>query len=171
MNAKSEQFTDLQRKNMEAGMKLAKMSLDNSQRIVALQVEVAKELFQDGIESARALAAAKDPQQAIALQTKYAQEAAKKMVETAQEIADINNASRAELNQLLTDQFSNGGKDMMAAFQTFFTAMPGQNANMMDTMKQAMSTATGAFEQLTQASSSAFAHAGGATKASSSKKK
>lgn len=167
MNAKSEQFTDLQRKNMEAGMKLAQMSLDNSQRIVALQVEAAKKLFQGSLENAKALASAKDPQQAIALQTQYAQDAAKKMMETAQEIAEISSASRAELSHLVTEQLAHGSKDMMTAFQSFFSAIPGQNTNVMDSMKQAMSTATSAFEQFSQASTSLVS---GAAKTASKKK-
>ncbi|MFI4982087.1 MAG: phasin family protein [Nevskiales bacterium] len=169
MYTKSEQFSELQRKNMETGMKLAQMSLDNSQRIVALQVEVAKKLFQDSVENAKALAAAKDPQQAVALQTQFAQEATKRMMETAREIAEIGNASRNEFSHLLSAQLASGSKDMMSAFQSFFTALPGQNTNVIDAMKQAMSTATGAFEQFSQASS-AFTKPAAPAKAASKKK-
>jgi len=50
---------------------------------------------------------------------------------------------------------------MMASFQSFFGALPGQNTNVLDAMKQAMSTANAAFEQITQASTS-FVNAGAA---------
>lgn len=175
MYSKSEQFTELQRKNMEAGMKLAQMSLDNSQRIVALQVDVAKKLFQDSVENAKALAAAKDPQQAVALQTQFAQDATKQMMETAREIAEISNTSRAEFSHLMSEQLASGSKDMMTAFQSFFTALPGfnalpgQNTNIIDAMKQAMNKATGAFDQFAQASS-AFTTPSTHAKASAKKK-
>ncbi len=169
MYKKSEQFSELQRKNMETGIKLAKISIDSSQRIVALQVEVAKQLLQDSIENAKALVAVKDPQQAVTLQTRFAQETTKKMMEIAHEIAEISSASRAEFSHLLTEQLASGSKEMVAAFQSLFTAFPGQDSNVMDAMKQAMTTATGAFEQFAQASS-VFTKTAGAKKTSTRKK-
>ncbi len=152
MIAKPEQFSELHRKNMEAAMKLAQMSIENSQRIVALQVDVAKTLFQDSVDNAKALAAAKDPQQAIALRTHFTQETAQKMIAAAREIAEIGNNSRTEFSQLLTEQLASGSKDMMEAFQSFFGSLPGQNAHIMETMQHAMANANKAFEQITQAS-------------------
>ncbi len=156
MYQKSEQISELQRKNLEAGMKLAQMSLDNSQRIVALQVEIAKKLFQDSVENAKALTAAKDPQKALALQTQYAQETTQTMMEAARQIAEIGNASRTEFAHLLTEQFTSGGKDMMSSFQSMFGALPGKNTNVMEAMTQAMSTVTNAFEQFAKASATTF---------------
>ena len=152
MAAKPEQFSELHRKNMEAAMKLAQMSIENSQRIVALQVEVAKSLFQDSVDNAKALAAAKDPQQAVALRTHYTQETAQKMIEAAREIAEIGNDSRSEFSRLLSEQLASGSKDMMESFQSFFGSLPGQNAQVMETMQQAMAKANKAFEQISQAS-------------------
>ena len=170
MQNNTQQFTELQRKNMDAGMKLAQMSIENSQRIVALQVDAAKKLFQDSVENTKALASAKDPQQAVALQTQFAQETAKRMIETAQQITELGNASRSEFNHLLTEQLASGSQDMMASFQSFFGAIPGQNTNVLDAMKQAMSNANAAFEQITKAST-AFSNAGGAADKPASKKK
>jgi phasin family protein len=164
MQNNTQQFTELQRKNMDAGMKLAQMSIENSQRIVALQVDAAKKLFQDSVENAKALAAAKDPQQAVALQTQFAQDTAKKMMETAQKIAELGNASRTEFSHLLTEQLTSGSQDMMASFQSFFGAIPGQNSSVLDAMKKAMTNANAAFEQITQAST-AFVNAGAAKSA------
>jgi phasin family protein len=152
MANKPEQFSELHRKNMEAAMKLAQMSIDNSQRIVALQVEVAKTLFQDSVDNAKALAAAKDPQQAIALRTHFTQETAQKMIAAAREIAEIGNSSRTEFSHLLTEQLASGSKDMMESFQSYFGSLPGQSTHVMETMQQAMANANKAFEQITQAS-------------------
>ncbi|MEK7736786.1 MAG: phasin family protein, partial [Pseudomonadota bacterium] len=94
MVTKPEQFSELHRKNMEAAMKLAQMSIENSQRIITLQVEAAKQMFQESVDSAQALTSVKDPQEAAALRTRYTQETAQRMMETARRIAEIGNASR-----------------------------------------------------------------------------
>ena len=156
MVTKPEQFSELQRKNMEAAMRLAQMSIENSQRIVALQVDVAKTLFQDSVDNAKALATAQDPQQAVALRTQYTQGTTQKMIEAAREIAEIGNSSRTEFSRLMTEQLASGSKDMMEAFQSFFTSLPGQNNNVVEAMQQAMAQANKAFEQITEASANVF---------------
>ena len=156
MATKPEQFSELHRKNMEAAMKLAQMSIENSQRILALQVDAAKKLFQESVQSAKALTSVKDPQQAVALRTQYAQETAQQMMETARQIAEIGNASRTEFSHMLTEQLTNGSKDMMETFQSFFSSLPGPSGNVMETMQKAMANANQAFEQIAQASAGVF---------------
>jgi phasin family protein len=164
----TQQTTELQRKNMQAGLKLAQMSIENSQRIVALQIDAAKKLFQDSVEHAKALSAVKDPQQAINLQSQFAQDTVKKMMETAKQIAELGKSSHTDISHLLTKQLTSGSQDMMSSFHSYFGALPGQNANVLDAMKKAMTTANSAFEQITQAST-AFVNAG-ATMAAPKKK-
>lgn len=162
MAGKHEQLGELHRKNMEAAMKLAQMSIDNSQRILSLQVEAAKQMFQDSVDSAKALTAVRDQQEAVALRARYAQETAQKMMETARRIAEIGNASRAEFSHLLTEQLASGSQDMAESFKSFFSVLPGQNPDVMETMRQAMATANSAFEQIAQASTAALGKMGNA---------
>ena len=169
MAAKPEQFSELHRKNMEAAMKLAQMSIENSQRILALQVDVAKKLFQESVDSAKALTTAKDPQQAIALRSQYAQGTAQQLMDTARQIAEIGNESRTEFSHMLTEQLTSGSKDMMETFQSFFSSLPGPSGNVMENMQKAMTTANQAFEQMAEASAAAFS--GKAEKPVSKKKK
>ncbi|MFA7268888.1 MAG: phasin family protein [Sterolibacterium sp.] len=163
-----EQFSELHRKNMEAALKLARMSIANSQRIVALQADVAKKLFDESVLNAKALTSVNDPQQAAALRTQYVHDTAQQMIETARQIAEIGNASRIEFSHILTEQLASGNKDMMEAFQSLFGALPGQNGNVMDTMQKAMAAANEAFEQIAQASAAALTNM--ATKPAKKKK-
>lgn len=156
MAGKTENFSELNRKNMEAAMRLAQLSIENSQRVMALQNELARELFNDGVENARAQSGAKDPQEVLRLRAEYAQETARKMMEVAQKVATIGNESRVEFSRMLTEQLASGSQEMADAFQGFFKTLPGQNANVLEVMQQAMATANSAFEQIAQASASAF---------------
>jgi phasin family protein len=156
MTGKNEQFSELNRKNMDAAMRLAQLSIENSQRVMALQNELARELFNDGVENARAQAGAQDPQEVLRLRAEYAQETSRKVMAVAQQVAAIGNEARVEFSRMLTEQLASGSQEMADAFQGFFKAMPGQNANVMEVMQQAMATANSAFEQIAQASTAAF---------------
>ena len=153
---KNEQVGEMNRKNMEAAMRLAQLSIENSQKIMALQSELARELFQESVANAKAQGGATDPQEVLTLRTQYAQDTARKMMESAQRIAEIGNDARTEFSRLLTEQLASGSQDLMDSFQTFFKALPGQSPNVMEAMQQAMARANSAFEQISQVSSNAF---------------
>lgn len=156
MTGKTENFNELNRRHMEAAMRLAQLSIENSQRVMALQSDLARELFQQSVENARAQTTAKDPQEVLRLRAEYAQETAQKMMEAAQKVAQLGNDARIEFSRMLTEQLASGSQEMADAFQGFFKTLPGQNANILEVMQQAMATANSAFEQIAQASSAAF---------------
>lgn len=156
MAAKNDQFNELHRKNLEAAMRLAQLSIDNSQRIMALQTELAKDLFEKGVENARALTGAKDPGDLMNLRTRYAQDTTQRMMQTAQKIAEIGAEARGEFSRLLTEQLASGSHEMAEAFQAFFKSVPGGGGNAMDIFQKAMANANTAFDQISKASSVAF---------------
>ncbi len=157
MSNKNEHFSEIHRKNMEAAMRLAQLSIDNSQRIMSLQSELARELFQSSVDNAKSHTGVGAPQDIMSLRTQYAQETAQKMMETAQRIAEVGNEARTEFSRLITEQLASGSQDLMEAFQSFFKTLPGQNANMLESMQQAMATANSAFEQIAKVSGAPFA--------------
>jgi phasin family protein len=169
--ASKHEFGEIQRKNMEAAMRLAQLSIENSQRIMALQSQLARELFQDSVEQAKAHTGSTDPQDIMKLRAQFAQETTQKMVAVAQQVAEIGNTARVEFSRLLTEQLAAGSQDMVDAFQTFFKALPGQNPNLMATMQQAMSNANSAFEQMTNASRAAFENINDLSKKATSRTK
>lgn len=165
MAGKGEQFSELQRKNMDAAMRMAQLSMDNSRRIMALQTELAKEMFQSGVENAKAQTGAQDPQTMMQLRTKYAQETTQRMVEAAQQIAEISNAARAEFSRLVTEQLASGSQDMNESMQAFMKNLPGQTPNMMESFQQAIASANAAFEQISKASTAAMGNVNETAKA------
>ncbi len=175
MTNKTEQLSELQRRNMETAMQLAQLSIEDSQRVMAVQNELARELFQSSIDNARALAAAKDAEEALRLRAEYAKETARKMMGAAQRIAEIGNETRSSFARMLTEQLAAGSQEMADAFQEFLKTLPGQAPNMLEMMQQAMATANSAFEWIAKATAASFtgwseAAASAQAKASSRKK-
>ena len=164
MTAKMDQFSELHRKNMEAAMRMAQLSIENSQRIMALQSELAKEMFQSGVENAKAQTGTQDPQAMMALRAQYAQETTKRMVAAAQQIAEIGNSARAEFTRLVTEQLASGSQDLTESLQSFMKNLPGQAPNMMESFQQAIASANAAFEQITKASTAAMGSVGESVK-------
>jgi phasin family protein len=155
MTIKNE-FGEIQRKNMEAAMRLAQLSIENSQKIMALQSQLARDLLTDSLGQAKDQTGKADPMDMVAMRARYVQETTQKMLAVAQEIAEIGNHTRSEFSRLLTEQLAAGSHDMVDAFQSFFKAIPGQNSNVLESMQQAMTNANAAFEQISKATTEAF---------------
>lgn len=154
---KNDQLAELQHRNLDICMKLAQLSLDNSQRLMAMQVEIAKKLFEDGVENAKQQTSNKDPQKALSLQNQYAQEAGQTLMEASRQMAELYNASCAECAQLFTEQYASGNKDLLSSCQALFSQFPGSSNNLFESMNQAMNSLNSAFEQFAKASTTTFA--------------
>jgi phasin family protein len=154
---KTQQFNELQQKNLETYTKLAQISFDNAQRLMTLQMEITRKLFEDGLANTKAQTASKDPQQALNLQSQYAQESTQTIMDATRQLAELCNASFGECAHFLTEQYASGNKDMASSLQSLFGAMPGQNTSLVENMTQAMSTVTNAFEQFAKATTAGLA--------------
>ncbi len=166
-----DQLADMQRKNIDAAMELAQMSLENSRRIMELQVDTARTLFEDSVRNARALAAAKDPQAALALRTQFAQETSTHMMEAMRRMAEMTAASQAEFNKVLGKQMAGTSQEMMENFKKVMSVsgLPGSGEDAFATMQKAFGTARDAFDQIAKASAAAFNMGGGKGKGKSVK--
>ncbi|THF63392.1 phasin family protein [Pseudothauera rhizosphaerae] len=156
MATKQDQINELQKKNLEAATRLAQLSIENSQRILELQVATAKILFEDGVKNAKALSAAKDPKEVIELRTQYAQATTEKLLSSAREIAEIAARTQNEVGKLVGEQLSTGSSDVFEAFQKLFKGLPISDQNTLGAIQTAIDTSRTAFEQITRASTEAF---------------
>lgn len=163
MASQSDQFTDIPRKALDVAMRLAQLSIENSQRIMALQVDTARTIFEQSIENTRAMTSVQDPKAALDLRTDYARATTDKLMEAARQLAQIASDTQNQFAKMMGDQFSGGSKDMMDMVQKIFSFNPsaGQAVqSAMSSLQQAMDTSRGAFEQLTKVSTETMSNLG-----------
>lgn len=166
---KNDQITDMQRKGMETAKQMAQLSIENSQRILALQTELAQELLKDGVASAKSLLEAKDPQEMLALQSRYAQEMAQKLVAATQKVSAVGKQAHEQLASLVKNQIEEGGGGVPNVFKDFLKVPQTANPDFAKVLQQAMATANQAFEQMAKASTAAFSSMGEAAQQSGKK--
>lgn len=158
MTTKTDQtVAAIQKKNLEATMALAQLSIDGSQRILQLQAEAARSLFEDGVAGAKALAAAASPQEAADLRMRYAQQTAQKMLECSRNVAAITAELQGAMAKMITSQFNQGGQEMMEAFQEMMKGMPMNPQAATEAMQNSFESARKALEQVAKVSGEAFA--------------
>lgn len=157
MSNKSEEVVSvMQKKNLDAAVRLAQLSIENSQRILQMQMSIAKELFEDGVANAQALAQVKTPQEAMELRTRYAQQAAEKMFACSRGIADVTSEVQTEMGKLVSQQLSSGSHEMIEAMQSFLKGMPMNSHAAAEALQSTFDAARKTLEQVAKASSEAF---------------
>ena len=156
MTINTDKLTQLHRKNMETATRLAQLSIDNSQRVMALQAALAKSLYAASVESAKAQAKVKTPQDLLRLQTEYARDTTQRVVDMAKQVAEIGNTARADFSQVLAEQLVSGKEELTNSLQSFMAYLPSRIPNLSAALEQAMAAANSAFEQVGKVSAAAL---------------
>ena len=152
----TEQINELQKKNLDAAMRLMQLSIDNSQKMMAVQSGLAKDLFETTASNTKSLSGSADVKEAIELRTKMVKDTSEKVMSSAKKIAEINNESRAEFSRILTEQLASGNHEMMNSFQSFFNSMSTANPALAENIQDGMQRVNAAFEQITKSAADAF---------------
>ncbi|MBK6638351.1 MAG: phasin family protein [Rhodocyclaceae bacterium] len=153
-------ISELNRRNVEAAMKLARLSIDNSQRVLSLHSDLAKAIFEDTVANAKAHAKVRTPQELVALNTKYVQATAKRVVEVARKVSGIANQSRNEFSRVLQQQMIASKSELTEAVQALVKNLPAGMPDVNKSVEQAVAAANAAFEQLSQVSNNALTAVG-----------
>ncbi|MDR0565267.1 MAG: phasin family protein, partial [Azoarcus sp.] len=156
MATKAEQVNELQKKGLEAAVQLAQLSIENTQRVIEVQVAVAKSLFEDSVNNAKAFSELKDSQEAIQLRTRFAQNSAEKVFAGAREIAEIAAKAQSQISKLVGEQLTTSSIGVFDAIQQLFQGLPVADQNTLDTIKNTLNTTRATVEQLTRVSTEAF---------------
>ncbi|MDR2238937.1 MAG: phasin family protein [Zoogloeaceae bacterium] len=155
----NEPFAKMHSRNIDIVMKLTQVSLDNTKRLMALQAETARNLFEDSVNNARALTETKDPEAALALRARFAQDASQKMVDAMRRMTDLTTEAHTEFNSLLSQQMADASQEITDALKKMMatSGLPFGSEDPFVAMQKAFSAARDTFEQISKVSTTAFA--------------
>ena len=156
----AKRLSELHTTNLEAAVKLARLSVENSQRVMALQTQLAKSMFDATVAAAKAHTGVHSPQEMVQLHTQYIQDTAKRIMDMARQVGEIANESRSEFSRVLTEQLASGKQELADAVQSMMKNMPAGVPDVKKSVDQAMAKANEAFETLSKLSASALSSIG-----------
>lgn len=143
-----EQLIAFNKANLELASRFAGIALEGAERMLDLQLKVAREAFSDTLESAKAIAAAKDFQQLAALKDSLAQPTLEKAAEYAKSVYDVAASTQAELGKLIEEQFTSFNKEIVAALDKLVKTAPAGSEVGIAAVKSAIAAVNSAYENL-----------------------
>jgi phasin family protein len=144
-----------QKANIEILFGLTNKAFEGVEKLVELNLQVAKTSIGEAAETARAALSVKDAQELLALQAGLLQPAAEKAASYSRFVYDIAANTNAEVTKVAEAQVADAQKKFMAAVDTAVKNAPAGTENAVTFVKSALAAANNAYETVHKAAKQA----------------
>ena len=155
MSFNAEQVVAAQKANLETLVGLTNKAFEGVEKLVELNMQVAKTSLNEAAETARAALSVKDAQELLALQASLLQPAAEKAASYSRHVYDILAGTNAEVTRVAESQIADAQKKVLAAVDTAVKNAPAGTENAVALVKSAVAAANNAYESVNKAAKQA----------------
>jgi len=151
----AEQIIAVQKANLETLFDLTGKAFEGVEKLVELNLQVAKASLGEAVETAKSALAAKDAQELLALQAGLIQPAAEKAAAYSRHVYDIAAATNAEVSKIAEAQFATAQSNFVDVVDGAVKNAPAGTESAAALMKSAISAASNAMESVQKAAKQA----------------
>ena len=151
----AEQMLAAQKANLETLFGLTNKAFEGVEKLVELNLQVAKASLGEAAESTKAALSVKDAQELLALQAGLLQPAAEKAAAYSRHLYDIAAATGAEVTKVAELQVADLQKNFAGLVDTAVKNAPAGSENAVALVKSAMAAANNAYESVHKAAKQA----------------
>jgi phasin family protein len=151
----AEQLIAAQKANIETLFGLTNKAFEGVEKLVELNMQVAKTALVEASETTKAALSVKDAQELVALQASLLQPAAEKAAAYTRHVYDIAAATNAEVARVAEDQVTEAQKKFMTAVDSAVKNAPAGSENAVTLVKSALAAANNAYESVHKAAKQA----------------
>ena len=151
----TEHLIAAQKANIETLFGLTNKAFEGIEKLVELNMQVAKAAIGEANDSARAALSVKDAQELLALQAGLLQPTAEKAAAYSRHVYDIAAATNAEVTKAVEAQVSDAQGKFMGLVDNATKNAPAGSENAVALMRSAVTAANSAFESVQKATKQA----------------
>ncbi len=152
----TEQIVAAQKANLETLFGLTAKAFEGVEKLVELNLQVAKAAMGEAAESAKAALSAKDAQELMALQASVLQPAAEKAAAYSRHLYDIATATTSEISKAAEATSADAQKKFTSMIDTAVKSAPAGSENAVALVKSAVAAANNAYDSVNKASKQAM---------------
>ncbi len=147
----TEQLAALSKSQLDSVLKAANLSVENAEKLAALQFKWSKAAYEDAVQALRQFTAVKDFNEFSALTTGAAQPTWDKATAYAKSVYDLTTAAQAELAALLEEQAAEFNKNVVVTLDAALKSAPAGSEGAVSAVKSAVHSANTIYESLIKA--------------------
>jgi len=151
----AEQVMAAHKANLETLFGLTNKAFEGVEKLVELNLQVAKAALGEVADNARAVMSVKDAQELLALQATMLQPAAEKAASYSRHLYDIAAATQAEVAKVAEAQMADVQKNFASTVDGALKNAPAGSENAIALVKSAMAAANNAYESVSKAAKQA----------------
>jgi phasin family protein len=151
----AEQVMAAHKANLETLFGLTNKAFEGVEKLVELNLQVAKSSLSEAADTTQAMLSVKDAQELLALQAAMLQPSAEKAAAYSRHLYDIAAGTNAEVTKVAEAQMADAQKKMMAVVDTAVKNAPAGTENAVALVKSAVAAANNAFESVQKAAKQA----------------
>jgi len=151
----TEQLIAAHKTNVETMFGLTNKAFEGVEKLVELNLNVAKSALGEAGDAARAALSVKDAQELMALQTGLLQPGAEKAAAYSRHIYDIAASTNAEVTKAVEAQFGDAQKKFMGLVESASKNAPAGSENAIALVRSAVAAANNALESVQKAAKQA----------------
>ena len=151
----AEQIVAAQKANVETFFGLTNKAFEGVEKLVELNLQVAKAAMGEAAETTRAALSVKDAQELFALQAGLLQPAAEKVAAYGRHLYDIAAATNAEVSKVAEETAAEAQKKFIAVVDTAAKNAPAGTENAVALVRSAVAAANNAYESVSKAAKQA----------------
>jgi phasin family protein len=150
-----EQVMAAHKANVETLFGLTHKAFEGVEKLVELNMQVAKTALAEGADTTKAMLSVKDAQELLALQAGMLQPSAEKAAAYSRHVYDIAAATNAEVAKVAEEQMADAQRKFMAMVDTMVKNAPAGTENAVALVKSAVAAANNAYESVHKAAKQA----------------
>ncbi|MGE5668008.1 MAG: phasin family protein [Betaproteobacteria bacterium] len=147
----TEQFTALNQAGVSSAVKLASLSIENTEKLVQLNINAVKRAMAQAIESAQAAASVKDVQELFALRTKLAEAGVENATGYSRTLYELSSEAQAGLSALAEESWASYQKGVASWVEKASKSAPAGSDAAVNAFKSTFAASTAAFDQFQKA--------------------
>ena len=155
----ADQVTSAGKANLETAVELGQKAFGGVEKLVELNLQAARTTLDDSAAHAKALLAAKDPQELVSLQSTAMKPVAEKATAYSRQVYEIAAATQADISKLFEGQVAASQQKVQGFVEAALKNAPAGSESAVAFMKQAMSASTTAMESAQKAAKQAVSAA------------
>jgi phasin family protein len=163
----TEQFADFSKANVAQAQKIAALALENAEKFLKLNLNAAKVVLANGVESASAVASMKDVQDLMALRAKYAETGVQTATAYTKSLYEISSEASAQFTALSEEAWSTYTKDAAAWVEKASKSAPAGSESAVNAFKSTFAASTAAIDQFQKATKQVVSLADASVRAAS----
>lgn len=147
----TEQFAAFNHAGVSNAVKLASLSIANTEKLVQLNLNVAKRAIAQAVEGAQAVASVKDVQELFALRSKLAEAGVENATGYSRNLYELSSEAHAGFSALAEETWANYTKGVASWVEKASKAAPAGSDVAVNAFKSTFAASTAAFDQFQKA--------------------